>query len=480
MNITSIQRFVCLILFILAVPLPVAAQERFTDAYAADIEKLLEENFADGNAGMVIGLVDEHGSRVFSAGILDNGTEKEVDGDTIFELGSVTKVFTSLLLLDVVRRGEMQLDDPVANYLPERVIAPTHGGKEITLFNLAVQDSGLPWNPDKFPSGDSKLSSVKEIKKAADAYTAEDLYAFFSAHTLTNAPGDKFQYSNVGMALLGHVMERKTGTDYESLVVSRICRPLHMDSTCITLVPELKARLARGHWTDGQRSEHLNFQVMASAGSLLSTANDMLKFLSANLDFTETHLRLLMKETQVIRHTGSPMFGKTAMPWVDDKVYNPPGSELLGHGGGGFGNLAFIGFNKKKRRGVVALTNQMVLNPTGIGWTILQGMPLTRENITFLVREIVGLGIALDTDEQTGILRITKVFPNSPAGQAGLSAGLLIQNINDVSVEGKSLTECLSLMGGPVGKQVRLELVDPERNEQKTVELTRQKFLTSS
>ena len=108
-------------------------------------------------------------------------------------------------------------------------------------------------------------------------------------------------------------MERRTGADYDRLVVSRICRPLKMDSTLITLTPELKSRLARGHWRDGKRSEHLDFQVMASAGSLLSTANDLLKFLSANLGFTDTHLGPLMAKTQVIRHTGSPKNGKTAI-----------------------------------------------------------------------------------------------------------------------------------------------------------------------
>ncbi len=479
MSMAFCCRFVCL--FIIAMgPLAVAAQERFFDDYADAIQTLLDDNFADSNAGMVIGVLDEHGSRVFSAGKLDNGTDREVNGDTIFELGSVTKVFTSLLLLDAVRRGEMKLDDPVAKYLPERVKMPTHEGKVITLLNLAVQDSGLPWHPHNYKDTGSKDRSVKEIKEAADAYTVENLYEFLSAHSLAHSPGAGFHYSNVGMAVLGHVLGRRAGTDYEPLVVSRICRPLKMDTTLITLTPELKARLARGHWTDGKRSEHLNFQAMRSAGSLLSTANDLLKFLSANLRFTETHLGPLMAKMQVIRHTDSPRFGKTAMPWLGEKVYNPPGSELLGHGGGGFGNLAFIAFDTKKRRAVVVLTNQMVLNPSGIGWVLLQGMPLTPENIRLRVREVVGVGVALAPDEKTGMIRITTVFPKSPAGQAELPPGLLIQKINGVSIEGKTMQECFGLMAGPAGTKVRLELVDAERKEPKTVELTKRKFLTAT
>ena len=107
-------------------------------------------------------------------------------------------------------------------------------------------------------------------------------------------------------------------------------------------------------------------------------------------------------------------------------------------------------------------------------------MPFSRENITYAVREIVGIGTSLKSDEKTGNLRITKIFPNSPAGQAGLSADLMIQKINGLSVEGKSMKQCLSMLGGRVGTKVRLEVFDPDRKETRTLELTRQKFLTAT
>jgi serine-type D-Ala-D-Ala carboxypeptidase/endopeptidase len=466
-----------------ATPLTAAQQRRFTDVHADGIRSLLQQEFAEGNSGMVIGLLDEHGSRVFSAGKLDNGGDREVDGDTIFEIGSVTKVFTALLLLDAVRRREMKLDDPVAGYLPQPTKVPTFKGKEITLLNLAAQDSGLPWNPDNLDrvlDQDRKTTSLDGFRQAVDAYTAQDLYAFLSKHELTREPGAGFQYSNVGMSLLGHAIALNANADYESLVVDRICRPLKMDATRIKLSPAEKVRLARGHWLDGKPAEHVNFQVQQPAGSLLSTTNDLLKFLAANLGFTQTELTPLLSDMQVIRHADSPRFGKTAMPWFDEGLYNPPGSELPAHGGGGFGNLAFIAFDKKKRRGVVVLTNQMKVNPAGIGWTLLQGLPLTRENITFFVREIVGLGFALETDEKTALPRLMSIYPKSPAGKAGLSVGLVIQKINGASVEGKSLQDCLGMMVGPIGTKVRLDLVDPRRNETKSVELTREKFLTAT
>ena len=479
----AIPACVLLLAFALALPATAMAQNRFTDSDADAVKTFLHAEFATGNSGMVIGLVDKDGSQVFGVGKLDNGTDQEVNGDTVFQIDSVTKVFTALLALELAQRGEFKLDDPVAEYCPPQVKIPAFEGQNITIRNLAAQDSGLPWNPAKLEihvKDSRSVDAFKAYKKAADEYTADDLYAFLGGYKLTSAPRTQFQYSNVGMALLGNAMERKTGQSYESLVVERICRPLKMDSTCITLTPELQARLARGHWADGQPAENGHYQALVSAGSLLSTANDLLKFMSANLGFTETELSPMLEEMQVVRHTDVPKFGTTAMPWFDERVHQFPGSKFFAHSGGGLGYLTFIGFDKLQRRGVVVLSNQLAVNPSGVGYAILQGMPLNRQNVGLFVREVVGIGTALETDEESGSVRITRVFPDSPAANAGLSPGLMIRTVNKISVKGKTLPECLRLVGGPLGSGIRLELFDPQRKETKVVELTRQRFLTTT
>jgi serine-type D-Ala-D-Ala carboxypeptidase/endopeptidase len=476
---SSNKRVVLFLIVIVVIGLPAMAQERFVDAYAGDIEVMLSDQLADSRGGMVIGLLDEHGSGVFSKGKLDNGKDGLVDGDTIFELGSVTKVFTCLLLKESVRRGEMKLDDPVSKYLPNGVTVPNRDGNEITLLNLAVQDSGLPRFPDNLLDSPVKKLTLQQIKDGSDAYTVEKMYAFLSAYQLPQEPGTAFVYSNVGMALLGHAIERETGGNYESLIVDRVCRPLKMETTLISLTPEQKRRLATGHFADGTPTEHWRFQAFAPAGALLSTANDMLKFLSANLGLTKSNLTPLMQETQVIRHSGEPQFGKTAMPWVDDGVYCPEGSELLGHAGGGYGTVAFIAIDKKKRRGVVVLTNQMKVHAEAIGWTILQALPLSRENITYAAREVVGLGIALRVDEDAGTPRIITVYPNSPAGRSGVSTGLIVRKINGVPTQDKELSECLRMIGGPAGETVDLELFDAQKKDARSLTLTRRKFITA-
>jgi len=153
--------------------LPAAAQNHFVDAEADGIKAFLRENFRQTNACMVIGLADQRGNRIFSAGKLDNGTDRDVNGDTVFFIGSVSKTFTALLLQDAVEREEMKLDDPVAKYLPTSIKMPTHGGKEITLLDLATHAAGFPGNPDNMTGA--------TVKEQYQTYTVEKMYAFLSS-----------------------------------------------------------------------------------------------------------------------------------------------------------------------------------------------------------------------------------------------------------------------------------------------------------
>jgi CubicO group peptidase (beta-lactamase class C family) len=462
-------------LFCASVSLSVAfattrARAAFTNSAA--IQSFLHDNFSNTNCGMVIGLVDEHGVKIFHAGKLDNGTAQEVDADTLFEIGSITKTFTALLALEMAKRGEINLDDPVANYLPSSVKVPSQGGKQITLLNLAVQDSGLPFNATNF-TGHSD-------KEHYDSYTAAKMYSFLAGYALKDPPGTKYQYSNLGMSLLGKALERVSKTNFESLALERICRPLHLDNTWVTPPRSVRFRMAVGHDDQGKRAPDFNLQVMAPAGALHSTVNDLLRYVAAEIGLTNSPLSPLMQQSQVIRHTDSPDFGKTAMPWVDQNALSPPGSELLGHGGGTLGSTSFVGFDTKQRRGVVVLSNQRYCHSPSVGWTILQGLPPTKESFTNMVREIAGIGAALGVDKGTRLLEITKVFPASPAFNAGLSKGLLIQRIDDNSTVGKTPDACAQLIRGPVGSKVRLEIINATRNQTNTVQLTRQKFTISN
>jgi len=264
-----------------------AAAEDFTNAIHAYLQQRVEVKKRD--AAIVVGIVDEHGSSIVSHGKMDNGTDQEVNGDTLFEIGSITKTFTALLLQDMIKRGEMKLDDPVTKYLPKSVKMPTLNGKEITLLQLVTHTSGLPENPD-------------DLGPTWADYTTDQLYGFLSGYKLTDDPGARYKYSNLGTSLLGHAIALKAGTNYESLVVDWICRPLEMNSTRCALTLELKTRFTPGHnqfgdaWWNENRSP-----VFFPQGGLRSTANDLLKYMSAYLGLTRTSLTPLFEKTHEVQ-----------------------------------------------------------------------------------------------------------------------------------------------------------------------------------
>ena len=170
------------------------------------------------SVGMAVGISDMGSRRLISHGYGDRGTRRAIDGDTIFDIGSVTKLLTNSSPSDMVRRGEVSLDDPVADYLPPGVRVPEHDGRRITLVDLATHTSGLP---RKIP----KLVPADPLNPYAE-YTAKRVYDFLSAYELPRGIGDLMLYSNLGMGLLGHALALRAGMDYETLIVSRICRPL--------------------------------------------------------------------------------------------------------------------------------------------------------------------------------------------------------------------------------------------------------------
>jgi D-alanyl-D-alanine-carboxypeptidase/D-alanyl-D-alanine-endopeptidase len=296
--------------------------------------------------GIVVGIITEKGTQVVGYGKVKDDSNQQPDGNTLYEIGSMTKVFTSLILADMVQKGELKLDDPISKFLPKTVKTPTRNGKEITLLDLATHTSGLPSMPDNI--------HPKDPNNLFADYTVEQLYDFISKYKLTRDIGSKFEYSNIGVGLLGHILTLKAGKDYETLVRERICIPLNMNKTIITLTPELKSILATGHDIFGNPMENNDFPAVAGMGALRSNVNDLLLFLSANLGFTKTTLSSAMEQTHISRDSkGSPNL-EIGLAWLISKK---TGTEIISHGGVTFGYNTFFGFDKKKKIGVVVLSN---------------------------------------------------------------------------------------------------------------------------
>jgi D-alanyl-D-alanine-carboxypeptidase/D-alanyl-D-alanine-endopeptidase len=309
----------------------------------AAIRKILVDRIDSRKAsvGIVVGVIEPSGRRIVSYGNFAKGDQRTVGGDTVFEIGSVTKVFTALLLADMVARGEVALTDPVSKYLPAEVKVP-----KITLEQLATHTSGLPRLP-------SNLAPKDGNNPYAD-YTVAQLYEFLATVPPAPEAGAPYDYSNLGAGLLGHALARRAGTDYETLVRTRILEPLGMKSTSITLSAAMKERLASGHDAEMKPAANWDLPTLAGAGALRSTANDMLTFLGAMLGLTKSPLAGPIAAMLAPRRPIGMEGHAIALGW---HIYKAGDRELVWHNGGTGGYRTFTGFDPKSRSGVVVLSN---------------------------------------------------------------------------------------------------------------------------
>ena len=291
--------------------------------------------------GVAIGVVRPQGNELFFYGSAD-AQGNPVGPETLFEIGSLSKAFTSVLLAEMAGRGEVRLDEPVAALLPGARI-PSRDGAPITLEHLATHSSGLPRMPDNF-------APANPSNPYAD-YTVENMLAFLASHELSRSPGGAAEYSNLAVGLLGHALATRAGKPYEQLVHERICTPLGMEETAVTLTEEQLTRFAAGFDADGGPAAHWDIPTFAAAGALRSTAPDLLVFLRANLGLVESPLGPVLAETHRPRRKMDAA-NEMALGWMRN-----PENGIVWHNGQTGGFHSFFAFQKEEGVGVVVLAN---------------------------------------------------------------------------------------------------------------------------
>jgi CubicO group peptidase (beta-lactamase class C family) len=274
---------------------------------------------ADGRAGIVIG-VSEHGVRR----VMTYGAARP---DSLFEIGSITKTFTGLLLAQMAAQGKLDLRDHVRDLLPPGAAAAP-GGYEISLLDLATHHSGLPPMPDNPGEGN--------IREKFTNYRAADLYDFIKRHGLGKTTNTKFLYSNLGFTVLGAALTNRARTSYPELVEREITRPLGMKDTVVSLSGEQRSRLMQGYDAQRRPTPPWDLDAFASAGGIRSTAGDMLTYLEAQLHPGTSPLGTALVESQRLR---VPVAGSSriALAWMHDS-----NTGVYAHNGatGGFSSYA--------------------------------------------------------------------------------------------------------------------------------------------
>jgi len=310
-------------------------------------------------AAIVVGVITPNGTQVSAYGNISKSNPTPVDGNTIFDVGSVTKTFVATVLADLVNQGVVKLSDPLEMYLPSNVTVPSYNGSKITLGDLATHTSGLPY----WPSGWIWNKY----------YTTQQVYEFLSNSTFEDEPGTVAKYSNIGMGMVGQAISLKMGVPLIQLIEDRILNVLGMNSTGFAmnktgiLIPQdIKSRFAAGHMVGNESKLVFLPQEVQAAGAMYSTANDLLKYVSANLGLIDTKINSAMEETHSIRYpfyelqvpfpdpsgNESTPYAYEGLSWFSTTNL---GTQVVWHNGGIDGYSSFVGFNPDKQIGLVIL-----------------------------------------------------------------------------------------------------------------------------
>jgi CubicO group peptidase (beta-lactamase class C family) len=341
----------------------------------AEIRSILAERVeaVAGNAGgmgIVVGVVGPQGRRIISYGRLSQGNPRALDGNTVFEIGSVAKTLTALLLADMVQRGEVAIADPVVKYLPD-IRLPSRGGRSITLIDLATHTSALPFMPEQ---------SSATWPAAATPYTASDLRDFLAGYELPYDIGTRWEYSNIGYWLLGEALASRASMDFNSLLRARVIAPLNLANTDFVLSPTMKDNLAVGHDAALQPAPALStlpiYSLLTAAGvGLFSTANDLSTLLSVALGYERSPLGAALAVTVSTRRPMSQDGDEQALGWT---VIGKGNDQLIFRDGGTLGCASCVVWDPTKRLGVAVLSNQ-VASVSDIGRHLLRpDFPLAR------------------------------------------------------------------------------------------------------
>lgn len=329
---------VCLVAFL--APLAAAASGGLLDPQVrAYIQGHIDDGFIDG---LAIGILQGDRVETHAFGKISPTSDVAPNGDSVYQIASLTKVFNGVLLALLVERGLLSLDQTLPGSFEECAL-PANKGRPITLLDLATHRSGLPRAPNNLPSQDP-LNPVA-------GYTPEHLCAYLAEALPQIEPKGRVGYSNVGMGLLGRIIAERTGLTWEQLFQQEIAAPLGMESTAVTLTPAMQDRLVMPFDRDGGPMKVWDIPTVEAAGALKSTVKDLLLFLRANFQENDTELAraLVLAREAPGRLDGTLEY--QGLGWFLRQ------RDLFYEHTGGTAYSSYFGIQMENRIGVVVLSN---------------------------------------------------------------------------------------------------------------------------
>jgi D-alanyl-D-alanine-carboxypeptidase/D-alanyl-D-alanine-endopeptidase len=379
-----------------------------------DIVKSIQARIENGHTpSIVVGIIDKDGPQYYAFGTKTIGGQP-VNEHTIYEIGSISKTFTAILLAQMVLEGKLKLNDAAQNYLPAAVKMPIRDGKQITLGHLSDHTSGLSRMPNNF--------APKDPANPYADYTVEQMYAFLNSYTLTRDIGSAYEYSNLAAGLLGHILSLKAGTSYENLMVNKLALPMGMKETKITFDEPMKQNLAMGH-SQGVQVSNWDIPTLAGAGAIRSSLSDMLRYVATNMGLQKNELLPAMQLSHQVRHDKVGSGTRVGLGWLISKGAE---GDVIWHNGSTGGYRTFAGFVKETGKGVVILTNSDK-GANDIGMRLLNStaklITVKKSAISVIQKALgtQGIGAALKVYDDLKKDKITYEFDENAINTLGLS-----------------------------------------------------------
>jgi len=308
---------------------------------------LLQARLVEQGVGLVALQVDKGTTTITAAGSASAGVP--LADDARFEIGSITKTFTALLLADAVVRRRLAVDDAVEAALPSGLKLRDAAGAPIRWIDLATHRSGLPRLPDNLAPKDS-----------SDPYADYDevrLLRFLREFKPSVPRDSRWEYSNLGFGLLGYALGRAAGSDYAQLLGERVLGPLGMTRSVLSLPGRAISGLVDGHDAEKRRVAHWHFDVLAGAGALVMPAADLARYAEAALRPDDTPLGEAFRLAERRHAAGGSEINPMGLGWVRAPLN---GRILLNHDGGTAGFSSSLWLDPERGRGVALLANALV------------------------------------------------------------------------------------------------------------------------
>jgi len=298
-------------------------------------------------AGICIAFIKDGKTTTYSYGEVKKGENQLPDADkTFFEIGSISKTFTGILLADEVIKGKMSFDDPINKYLPDSIGKMSYMDVPITLKTLSNHSSGFPRLPmNLYKKGDDANNPYQN-------YDAGRLFSYLKTFKPYREVGVNYEYSNFAVGLLGTILAQQNQLSYEELLLQKICKPLNLRNTKISLDTTDKNNFAQGFDEKGKATSAWDLNTLAGAGGIRSTTNDMAKFVEANMTKAPKQIQEAIELSQKVSfESGQNIVG---LGW---HIAKRKERTIYQHSGGTGGFRTFVGFDKERQIGVVVLSN---------------------------------------------------------------------------------------------------------------------------